>query len=230
MKSVQVSAFRWVPPFAQGLVRDLRVRWALEEAGVGYETALLSLGEQSAQPYRSWQPFGQVPAVKIDGQSLFESGAIVMFIAERFEALMPRNDASRTAVMQWVFAALNTIEPPITMLVVMTMPNQQDQSNSRELQNRIEQWIGQRLDQLGDVLHQSAYLVDGKFSAADLMMCSVLRALRTTDLVAKRPVISEYCARIEGRPAFQRALAAQLDTFEKNAPPSGKASGPERPS
>src|SRR6185312_17491450 len=111
---IRVSAYKWVPPFAQGLVRDLRVRWALEEAGLPYEMQLVALGEEQASPeYRAWQPFGQVPAYEEDGLRLFESGAIVLHIAEKSPALMPDDAVSREQVRQWLFAALNTVEWPI---------------------------------------------------------------------------------------------------------------------
>src|SRR5689334_8638825 len=113
---IRLSAFRWVPPFARGVVRDLRVRWALEEAGLPYEERLIGLDDRTSETYRALQPFGQVPAYEEDGLVLFESGAIVLHVAERFEALMPRDPGRRARVTTWMFAALNTIEPRIQHL------------------------------------------------------------------------------------------------------------------
>src|SRR3954462_6988165 len=113
---IEVYAFKWVPPFAQGLVRDLRVRWALEEAGLDYTPRLIAREDQDSPEYRAHQPFGQVPAYEEDGLKLFESGAIVLHIAERSEALLPGDPAARARATEWLFAALNTIEPPILNL------------------------------------------------------------------------------------------------------------------
>jgi glutathione S-transferase len=115
---IEITAYKWVPPFAQGLVRDLRVRWALEEAGLPYQVRLIALGPDQASPdYRAQQPFGQVPIYREDGLTLFESGAIVLHIAEKSKALMPRNAKAREETIAWLFAALNTIEMPIMFLV-----------------------------------------------------------------------------------------------------------------
>src|ERR1700739_4042135 len=116
MTAIKVSAYRWVPPFAQGLVRDLRVRWALEEAGLPYQERMLGFGEQSSEGYRALQPFGQVPAFEEDGLVLFESGAIVYHIAQRSERLMSADPAARGQTLTWMFAALNTVEPPVQFL------------------------------------------------------------------------------------------------------------------
>ena len=117
----RVGAFRWVPPFAQGLVRDLRVRWALEEAGLAYEERLIGPGDQPSETYRDLQPFGQVPSYEEDGLVLFESGAIVLHIAERSDKLMPSDPGARARAKTWMFAALNTVEPPIQFLNVIDM-------------------------------------------------------------------------------------------------------------
>src|ERR671921_854022 len=122
-----VTAFKWVPPFAQGLVRDLRVRWALEEAGLRYEVKLLVDGEKDGTDYRAWQPFGQVPAYEENGLKLFESGAIVLRIAERSETLLPGDPAARARAVEWLFAALNTIEPPVAHLGTIDLFNPDQQ-------------------------------------------------------------------------------------------------------
>ena len=114
--TIEVSAFRWVPPFARGLVRDLRVRWALEEAGLAYDTRLIGREDQSSASYRVLQPFGQVPAYRENGLELFESGAIVLHVAERSEVLLPRDPAGRARAIVWMFAALSSVEPHVQHL------------------------------------------------------------------------------------------------------------------
>ena len=118
---VRVSAFKWVPPFAQGSVRDIRVRWALEEAGVAYDEQLIGFEDQSTPAYRAFQPFGQVPAYRDDTVEMFESGAIVLWIAQNSDDLMPSDDASRAAVMTWLFAAMNSVEPFVAELATIDL-------------------------------------------------------------------------------------------------------------
>lgn len=219
MVNAKVSALRWVPPFAQGLVRDLRVRWALEEAGQTYEERLLGADEQKSESYRRLQPFGQVPALEQDGLALFESGAIVMHVAEESQALMPADKSGRARVRTWMFAALNTIEPPIMTLNMIDMQKGEAPDGSKELRGSVIAMIEKRLDALVGFLGERDHLVESRFTAADLLMTTVLRILQTTDLVEKRPTLAAYCRRGEERPAFQRALAAQMATFAANAPP-----------
>lgn len=217
--SVRISAFAWVPPFAQGLVRDLRVRWALEEAGLHYEERQLRLGDNAAPDYLALQPFGQIPAYEEDGLTLFESGAIVLHIAERCETLLPSDPKGGSRAKTWMFAALNTIEPPVMFL------NQLQQMNSPEvsaLQKPVTEAVQQRLRGLANWLNDRDYLED-QFTAGDLLMTTVLRILRTTDLVSTLPALAAYQARCEARPAFQTALGAQMATFQNNQP------APQRP-
>ena len=218
MEKIKVSAFRWVPPFAQGLVRDLRVRWALEEMGLPYEERLLTRDDQNSESYRKLQPFGQVPTFETEGLVLFESGAVVMHLAEQSEALMPVDPAARARVKTWMFAALSTIEPPINMLVVIDLQPAEVREGAQKLRDSVAERVGGRLDSLATFLGDREHLVEGRFTAADLLMTSVLRILRTTDLVSKRPTLDAYRLRGEARPAFQRALAAQMATFAANAP------------
>jgi len=218
MKNLQVSAFRWVPPFAQGLVRDLRVRWAIEEAGRDYEAKLIGFEDQKSPAYRKMQPFGQVPAIEEDGLVLFESGAIVMHIAEQSGALMPSDPSDRARVKSWMFAALNTIEPPIMMINVIDMAPGSDAPAVQALRGNIVKQIESRLDNLLAFLGTREFLIDNRFTAADLLMTTVLRILRTTNLVEQRPQLDAYKARCEARPAFKKALAAQLGTFAHNEP------------
>jgi glutathione S-transferase len=212
---IRVSAFRWVPPFAQGLVRDLRVRWALEEAGLAYEQQLIGPEEQKSASYRARQPFGQVPVYEEDGLVLFESGAIVLHIAERSEALMPSDPGARARTKAWMFAALNTIEPPIVFLTQLDMQKGGADPAQRE---GVVARVKLRLASLCDCLDGRDYLEE-RFTASDLLMTSVLRILRRTDLVAEMPVLEAYRLRCEARPAFQKALADQMANFAANAPP-----------
>ena len=216
MSDITLTAFRWVPPFAQGLVRDLRVRWALEEAGMAYEERLIGPDEQNTPTYRQRQPFGQVPVLEQDGLVLFESGAIVLHIAEQSPALLPTAVDARLRVRTWMFASLSTVEPPILALNALGMkaPASDGVVQSRD---QVAGRVDQRLDSLTAFLEGRQHL-EGDFSAADLLMTTVLRVLRDTDRVTSRPVLRDYQARCEARPAFQRALAAQMDTFARHAP------------
>jgi glutathione S-transferase len=211
---ITLTAFRWVPPFAQGLVRDLRVRWALEEAGVPYQERLIGPEDQASAAYRALQPFGQVPAIESGDLKLFESGAIVIHIAEQSNVLMPSDAVGRARTMAWILAALNSVEPSIQNLAIL------DTFHAREawaplrrptaveaVQKRlaaVETWLGNR-----DYLEET-------FTAADLMMTTVLRILRHTELVSERPVLKAYQDRCEARPAFTKALADHLKPFEMN--------------
>jgi len=206
-----VTAFKWVPPFAQGLVRDLRVRWALEEAGIRYEVRLLEEGEKDGAEYRAWQPFGQVPAYEENGLKLFESGAIVLRVAERSENLLPGDPAARARAIEWLFAALNTIEPQIANLASIDLfyPDQQWAKLRRP---DAEEAARKRLAELAVALGDKPFLDGARFTAGDLMMATVLRILRHTGLVAEAG-LGDYLARCEARPAFQRALAGQMAAF-----------------
>ncbi len=212
--SIQITAFAWVPPFAQGLVRDLRVRWALDEAGLPYEEKLLRLGENKSAEHLHRQPFGQIPTYEEDGLTLFESGAIVLHIAERCGLLLPPEAERRERAKTWMFSALNTIEPPVMFLNQL---QQMDGAEARALQGPATEAVQRRLSYLTNYLEGRDYL-DGGFTAGDLLMTTVLRILRTTDLVRANPILDRYQARCEARPAFQRALASQLTTFRNNEP------------
>lgn len=215
----KVSAFRWVPPFAQGLVRDLRVRWALEEAGVSYEARLIGPEDQKSESYRRLQPFGQVPTYEENGLVMFESGAVVLHIAERSEALMPSDPAARARVTTWMFAALNTIEPHIQNLAEIDLFYSKEEWAKARRPSAVEA-VKKRLTSLSDWLDGRDYL-EGRFSAADLLMTTVLRILRHTELLAEIPGLEAYRARCEARPAFQKALADQMAVFAANEPPKG---------
>lgn len=212
---IKVYGLKWVPPMVQGLVRDLRLRWALEEAGLPYEEELIGMEELASNRYRSLQPFGQIPVYQEEDLTLFESGAIVLHIAERAEKLMPADPVGRAHVISWMFAALNSIEPPVQHLGIMDAF-----SNSEEWQKlrpRMVQQIERKLDALAKRLEGRDYLV-GRFSAADILMTTVLRILRETELVERRYTLDRYKQRCEARPAFERALQAQLAAYERHEP------------
>lgn len=217
---IRVYAFKWVPPFAQGLVRDLRVRWALEEAGLAYEQCLIDRDDQDRPHYRALQPFGQIPAYEEDGLALFESGAIVHHVAGRSEALLPRDPAARARAVQWMFAALNSVEPHVQQLAMI------DGFYAGEEWAKLRRpgalaFAERRLDALAARLAEKDWLDDGRFTAGDLMMTTVLRIARATSLIDGRPNLAAYLARCEARPAFAKALAAQLAPFAENAPKEG---------
>ena len=216
MNPITVSAFRWVPPPVRGLVRDLRVRWALEEAGLPDTTKLIGPQDQASAEYRAWQPFGQVPAFAQDGIELFESGAIVLHIAEQSEALMPRDAVGRARVQTWLIAALNSMEPAIQQLTEIDLFHSVAEW-TQQRRPQVEDRVKLRLAALATSLGERDYLVD-RFSAADLLMVTVLHNLRHTDLVAQHPTIKAYCERCEARPAFQKALRDQLADFVENPP------------
>ncbi|MBB3893105.1 glutathione S-transferase [Phenylobacterium haematophilum] len=214
---IEVSAFKWVPPFARGLVRDLRVRWALEEAGVPYRVRLIDFDDRETAAYRALQPFGQVPAYHDGELSMFESGAIVLHIAAGAPALMPTDAGGQARATTWLFAALNSIEPPIQNLAELDLFNA-DQEWARLRRPGLVAFVEQRLGELASNLGDKDYLEADGFTAGDLMMVTVLRNLRHTDLMAKFPNLAAYQARCEARPAFQAALAAQLGDFVELEP------------
>jgi glutathione S-transferase len=216
MSAIRLSALRWVPPFAQGLVRDLRVRWALEEAGLDYEEQLIGPADQASAGYLALQPFGQVPAYQEDGLSLFESGAIVMHIAERCETLMPLEPAARARAKTWMFAALNSIEPRLQSLGEVDLFHAQ-QRWAEERRPVVLEAAKQRLAALAAWLEGRDFLED-RFTAGDLLMTTVLRIPRHTTLIADAPVLESYRLRCEARPAFRKALEAQMTAFARNAP------------
>jgi glutathione S-transferase len=210
---ITVSAFKWVPPFAQGLVRDLRVRWALEEAGLSYQTKLIDGADQASAAYRACQPFGQVPYFEEDGLVLFESGSIVLHVGERSETLLPADGAARARAITWLFAALNTVEVAVQSLAELDL-FYADQAWAKQRRPDAEKNVKQRLGALAARLGEREYL-DGRFTAGDLMMTTVLRILRHTELIEAEPNLKAYQTRCEARPAFQKALAAQLAACER---------------
>ena len=216
---ITLSAFRWVPPFAQGLVRDLPVRWALEEAGIAYQERLIGPEDQASAAYRALQPFGQVPAIETGELKLFESGAIVLHIAEKSEALMPADANGRERTKAWMFAALNSVEPPVQSLAELDLFHAGEAWASTRRPMALEA-VQKRLAPLEDRLGGRDYL-EGRFTAGDLLMTTVLRILRHTDIVSARPAMKAYRERCEARPAFRKAMADHLRPFEAAAARAG---------
>ncbi|MBA3667449.1 MAG: glutathione S-transferase family protein [Sphingomonas sp.] len=216
MESIKVTGFRWAPPFAQGLVRDLRVRWALEEAGLPYKAEVIDVEDRNSDAYRAKHPFGMVPSFEANGRGLFESGAIVHQIAESSEALMPADRDGRADTVTWIFAALNTVEPPVNSLSVMDLQHSEEPWVKLGRPAAVEA-VKVRLNALAAWLEGRDYLL-GRFTAADILMATVLRLIRHTDLVAGFPTLDAYVKRCEARPAFQKALDEQLAGYSRNAP------------
>jgi glutathione S-transferase len=213
---ITISAFKWVPEFARGQVRDLRVRWALEEAGLPYGTRLLGQGDQDKPDYRAIQPFGQVPIFEEDGFVLFESGAIVLHIGERSETLLPKDPAARARATQWLIAALNSIEP-FVMNVASIDLFYADEPWAKLRRPGAVDFVKRRLSALSSSLGDKPYLDGDRFTAGDLMMTTVLRILKHTDIVTSDSRLAAYIERCAARPAFQRAFDAQIRDFEDAA-------------
>lgn len=213
---ITISAFRWVPKFARGQVRDLRVRWALEEAGSPYQSRLLEQGDQDKAEYRSLQPFGQVPILEEDGLVLFESGAIVLHVGARSEALLPRDPAARARATQWLIAALNSIEPYVMNVALIDL-FYKDEEWAKLRRPGAVAFVQRRLAALSRSLGDKPFLDGESFTAGDLMMATVLRILHHTDIVSSDTRLGAYVERCTARPAFGRALAAQMGDFRAAA-------------
>jgi glutathione S-transferase len=213
---ITISAFRWVPDFARGQVRDLRARWALEEAGLPYRTRLLEQGDQDKPDYRALQPFGQVPILEEGGLVVFESGAIVLYIGERSETLLPRDPGARARATQWLVAALNSIEPFVMNVASIDLFYATEEWAKLRRPGAVE-FVQRRLAALSKSLGDEPYLDGGRFTAGDLMMTTVLRILNHTDIVTSDRRLAAYIERCTTRPAFQRALDAQIGDFRSAA-------------
>jgi glutathione S-transferase len=212
---IEITAFRWVPEFAQGLVRDLRARWALEEAGLDYRVRLLD--QQRPPEYLLEQPFDQVPCFT-DGQvRIFETGAIVQYIGEKTEALLPRDPQGRFRAIQWTYAALNSVEPAFLNLLLTDIFYAGEEWAKLRRPGAAE-FARLKLSRVSDWLGDKQWLEGDRFTIGDLLMVTVLRFLRHTDLVSGFPNLDTFVKRGEARPAFQRALADQLAVFAENEP------------
>lgn len=209
---ITVSAFRWVPEFAQGQVRDLRVRWALEELGLPYQTRLLGQGDQDTPEYRALQPFGQVPIYEEDGHALFESGAIVLHIGEKSTVLLPADVKARARATQWLIAALNSVEPYI-MNVAQVEIFYADEEWAKLRRAGAREFAQRRIAAVGQALGDKPYLDGDRFTAGDLLMASVLRM---DDSLVAAANLRAYVERCTARPAFRRALDSQLADFRAN--------------
>ncbi len=206
--TITITAFEKSPDGGRGLARDTRVRWALEEAGLPYEVRLVSFAAMKEPAHLALHPFGQIPTYEDGGLALFETGAIVFHIAAHHDGLLPQNGDARARAITWIFAALNTVEPPILELqnaVIM----ERDKPWAQERLPLVKDRIRARLDQLAPRLGDADWL-DGGFSAGDLMMVSVLLRLRASGILDEYPNLAAYVARGEARPAYKRAFAAQL--------------------
>jgi glutathione S-transferase len=213
---ITISAFKWVPDFARGQVRDLRARWALEEAGLPYRARLLTQGDQDKPEYRALQPFGQVPILEEDGLVLFESGAIVLHIGERSEVLLPKDPKARARATQWLVAALNSIEPFVMNVALIDAFYANEEWAKLRRPGAVE-FVRKRLGALSKSLGDKPFLDGERFTAGDLMMTTVLRILNNTDIVSGDPRLAAYVERCTSRPAFRRALDAQLGDFRNAA-------------
>jgi len=211
-----ITAFERSPDRGRGLARDMRVRWAFEEVGQRYDVRLLSFSEMKESAHRTLHPFGQIPTYEEGDLTLFESGAIIFHIAERHAGLLPDAANARARAIAWMFAALNTVEPPIVdrgMAVLF----EQDKSWYEERIAILEDRVRVRLDELSSRLGDADWL-DDAFSAGDLLMVTVLRRLNGSGLVEKYPNLSAYVARGEARPAYKRAFDDQLAVFTSKLP------------
>ena len=207
-----ITAFGQSPDKGQGLARDMRVRWALEEVGQPYNVRLLSFAEMKEPAHRALQPFGQIPTYEEGDLVLFESGAIIFHIAERHAGLLPDDANARARAMTWMFAALNTVEPPIVereQAVFAEGAKSWYEEHLAIIDKRIRGRLADLANRLGD-----ADWLDGEFSAGDLMMVLVLRRLDGAGIVEDFPTLAAYVARGEARPAYRRAFDAQLAVFQ----------------
>jgi glutathione S-transferase len=216
--TITITAFERSPDGGRGLARDTRVRWALEEVGQPYEVRLVSFGAMKEGAHLALHPFGQIPTYEDGDLALFETGAIVCHIAERHAGLLPDDANARARAITWMFAAVNTVEPPILELANAKILEADKPWNQARLP-LVEDRVRNRLKQLSARLGDADWL-DGAFSAGDLMMVSVLLRLKPSGLLDEYPNLAAYLARGETRPAYQRAFAAQL-AVNTGKPPTG---------
>ena len=211
-----ITAFERSPDRGRGLARDMRVRWALQEVGQPYDVRLLSFSAMKEPAHRALHPFGQIPTYEEGDLALFESGAIVFHIAERHAGLLPDDANARARAINWMFAALGTVEPPIVELEQASYTDGDKHWYAERLpmlEDRIRARLGELSRRLGD-----ADWLDGVFSAADILMVHVLRRLEGSGMLDEYPNLSAYIARAEARPAYKRAFADQLAVFTGKPP------------
>jgi glutathione S-transferase len=207
--TITITAFEQSPDRGKGLARDMRVRWALEEVGQPYDVRLLSFSAMKEPAHRALHPFGQIPTYEEGDLVLFESGAIVFHIAERHAGLLPDDANARARAITWMFAALNTVEPPVVDRSMATILER----DKAWYQERLPIRLNELSSRLGD-----ADWLDGSFSAGDLLMVTVLRRLNGSGILEEYPNLSAYVARGEARPAYRRAFDDQLAVFTGNSP------------
>jgi glutathione S-transferase len=213
---IEITAFSWVPPFAQGLVRDLRIRWALEEIDRDYRVRLIDATSPRPPEYFLEQPFGQVPVYKDNEVELFESGAILIHVGMQDERLLPKEHAAQMRAIAWLIAALNSVEPAILPMLLINIFNKGEPWAEGARPKFLER-IEYRLKCVSEALGDDEWL-EGRFTIADLIMVTVLRQLRGTGIIEKFPNMAAYVERGEQRPAFQRALEDQLAVFREHQP------------
>lgn len=216
MSRPTITSYDWSPDGPRGLVRDVRVRWALEEVGQAYDVRYLSWGEQKEPAHRARSPFGQVPTFERGDLVLFESGAIILHIARHHPGLLPDGADAKARAEAWLLAALNSVEPPVWEYVVARIIEAREpwaEARLPVVEARLRTRMGELSDRLGD-----ADWLDGNFSAGDLMMVSVLRPLGANPILQEFPSLAAYVARGEARPAFRRALDARLSGLTGAAP------------
>ena len=209
--TITITAFENSPDRGQGLARDMRVRWALEEVGQPYDVRLVSFAEMKQPAHLARHPFGQIPTFEDGDLVLFESGSIILHLAERYRGLLPDDGDARARAITWMFAALNTVEPPILELETARL-GEGDRPWTAERMPLVVDRIRNRLDQLSRHLGDADWL-DGAFTAGDLMMVEVVIRLKGAGILDDYPALRAYIARAEARPAFQRAFAAQYAVF-----------------
>lgn len=214
---IEVTAYKWVPPLAVGFVKDMRVRWALEEIGLPYRERLVGgAGGEKSPDHLADQPFGQVPVFKEGGLTLFESGAILVHIGEKDERLLPREPIARARALGWAFAALNSVEPfAQTLLLMGFVADGKDWQDAAK--DAIRPFAETRLAQLSKALGEREWF-ECQFTIGDLLMVDVLRAVPEEELVAAHQNLAAYVDRGTSRPAFKAAMAAQLAAFERHQP------------
>jgi len=213
--AIEVTAFKWVPPSAQGMVKDLRVRWALGEAGLDYRVRLIGLDRPEG--YRADQPFDQVPCFSDGKVRIFESGAILQYIGEQSEALLPRDPQGKYRAIQWTYAALSSVEPSVQPRVLLDSIYA-GEPWAEPIKPTLEQLSRLRLQQASDWLGDKDWLEGDRFTIGDLMMVTVLRIAARGKLLEPFPNLAAYVARGQVRPAFGQALEDQLATFREHEP------------
>ena len=214
-----VTAFDWVPDFAKGLVRDLRVRWAFEELGEPYSVEKFGAANPRPEGYVRWQPFEQVPAFRDGDVEIFETGAILLYLAEKHGALLPGDEQARWQAIAWLFAGLNSVEPSCTRYFAYAVFNA-GKEWAEGAKESVVPLVRQKLKRVTDALGDNDWLA-GQFSIADIMMVTVLNSLKETGFVDEYPTLAAYHKRGTDRPAYQRALAAQLADFDGPGPNRG---------